>query len=223
MKKVEVVLYSQFSEEIAEFVRQHLETAANVNISGALDGLNDDQLRAMAADPIATGVPVELSDGNWLYVDHNQIDQRARGVIDTLKAEGADTIMMCCTLPWHSLETVPSVICPSKVLEANATALLPKGGCLGIIQPDVVTKDEEIKHWRALDLPVVSAIISPHEHSLDELADATRDLVSQGADLIVLDCLAFTREHWQRVRDVTDKPVLLPMSLLGKILDEAYG
>ena len=64
---------------------------------------------------------------------------------------------------------------PVIVLEANATALLPKGGCLGIIQPDAVTKDKEIKHWRALDVPVVSAIISPHEHSLDELADATRD------------------------------------------------
>ena len=107
--------------------------------------------------------------------------------------------------------------------EANAFALLPKGGTLGVVQPDGNTWDEEIKHWQALDVPVVSSIISPHENSLEELAEATQGLVDQGADLIVLDCLAFTREHWQRVREVTAKPVLLPMSIMGKVLDEAYG
>lgn len=222
-KNVEVVLYSQFSEEIAEFVGEHMETCADIHISGALDGLDDNQLRAMAADPIAKGVPVELSDGSWLYVDHDQIDQRASGIIKGMLNEGADTVMMCCTLPWHSLEKLPGVICPSRVLEANAIALLPKGGCLGVIQPDAVTQDEEIKHWQALDVPVARATISPHENSLDELAAATRNLVSQGADLIVLDCLAFTREHWQCVREATNKPVLLPMSIMGKVLDEAYG
>jgi len=38
-----------------------------------------------------------------------------------------------------------------------------------------------------------------------------------------LDCLAFGRDHWRLVRELTGKPVILPISLLGKILDEAYG
>ena len=174
-------------------------------------------------DPIATGAPVELDDGSWLFVDHEQIDQRARGVIDALIADGADAIVMCCTLPWHSLESLPGVICPSRVLEANALALMPAGGCLGIVQPLDETADEEIKHWLDLDVPLVSSTISPEENSLDELAEGTRMLVEKGADLIVLDCLAFTREHWDTVREATGKPVLLPMSLVGKVLDEAYG
>lgn len=98
-----------------------------------------------------------------------------------------------------------------------------KGGCIGVIQPDALTIDKEIKHWTALDVPVDRATISPHENSLDDLAAATRDLVYQGADLIVLDCLAFTRDHWRSVRDATHKLVLLPMSIMGKVLDEAYG
>lgn len=223
MKKVYIVLYSRYSERSAEFVKANLETSAELTISGALDGLNDDELRAMVADPIGTGVPVELEDGSWIYVAHDQIDHRARGVIDALKTKGAETIMMCCTLPWRSLDELPGVVCPSRVLEANAVALLPKGGTLGVVQPDGNTKDEEIKHWRELGVPTVSTTISPHESSLDELAEATRKLVEQGADLIVLDCLAFAREHWQRVREATGKPVLLPMSVMGKILDEAYG
>ena len=223
MKTVEIMLYSRFSEDTAEFIRQHLKTDAQLNISGALDGLDDNQLREMAADPIATGVPVELEDGSWLYVDHHQIDRQARVRIDQLQADGNKTLMMCCTLPWPSLEALPGVICPSRVLEANALALLPKGGTLGVVQPDDNTKDEEIKHWRALDVPVVTTTISPHENSLDELGAATQGLVEQGADLIVLDCLAFTEEHWQRVREVAAKPVLLPMSIMGKVLDETYG
>jgi protein AroM len=223
LKTVEIVLYSRYSEKTAEFIRQHLKTDAQLNISGALDCLSDEQLQEMAADPVAKGVPVLLNDDNWLYVDHHQIDLHARRTIDTLQSNGADTIMMCCTLPWHSLEPLSGVICPSRVLEANATALLPKGGCLGIVQPDSITKDEEIKHWQALGVPLVRASISPQENTLDELAKVTRELTDKGADIIVLDCLAFTHEHWQRVREVTGKPVILPLSLMGRVLDEAYG
>lgn len=222
-KKVHVVFYSRYSERSAQFAKAHLETAAELTFSGALDGLDDEQLRAMAAEPIATGVPVELQDGSWLYVAHDAVDRCARNTIDKLKANGVETVMMCCTLPWRSLEALPGIICPSRVLEANAVALLPRGGTLGVIQPDGNTWEEEIKHWRELGTPVVTATISPKENSLDELAEASKELVDQGAGLIVLDCLAFTREHWQRVRDVTDKPVLLPVSLLGKTLDAAYG
>lgn len=223
MKKVHVVLYSRYSDRSAEFVKANLETDAELTVSGALDGLNDDQLREMIADPIATGVPVELKDGSWIYVSHDQIDRRARSVIDALKAGGTETIMMCCTLPWHSLEALPGVVCPSRVMEANAVALLPKGGTLGVVQPDVNTVDEEIKHWCDLGVPVVAATISPGENTLEELSEACRKLVEQGADLIVLDCLAFTREHWRIVRETTGKPVILPVSLMGKVLDDAYG
>jgi protein AroM len=223
VKQVHVLLYSRYSDRSAEFVKDNLETSAELSVSGALDGLSDEELMLMVADPIATGVPVELKDGSWIYVAHDLIDQRARGVIEALREQGTETVMMCCTIPWHSLEDLPDVICPSRVLEANAVALLPKGSALGIVQPDANTKDEEIKHWRDLGVPVVAATISPHDNSVDELVESAMSLVEQGAGVIVLDCLAFAREHWQAVRQETGKPVLLPVSLLGKVLDEAYG
>jgi protein AroM len=223
VKNVHVVLYSRYTEETGEFLKASLETSAELTICGALDGLSDDQLREMAADPPATGAPVELADGSWFYVAHDHIDQRARSVVKNLQAEGAETVLMCCTLPWHSLEELPGVICPSLVLEANAMALLPKGGTLGVVQPDAITSGEEIKHWLDLGVPVLATTISPDENSIEELTDATNRLVEQGADLIVLDCLAFAREHWRQVREATGKPVLLPISIVGKVLDEAYG
>lgn len=223
VNKVNIVLYSRSSKGSAEFIKASLETAAELEICGALDGLSDDQLREIAADPIATGAPVELEDGSWLYVAHDQIDKRARAVVESLQSQGAETVMMCCTIPWHSLENMPGVICPSLVLEANAMALLPAGGTLGVVQPDVNTQDEEIKHWQGLGVPVLATAISPEDNTLEELSEAVHQLAEQGADLIVLDCLAFAREHWAEVRKVTNKPVLLPISLLGKILDEAYG
>ncbi|MBL4660802.1 MAG: AroM family protein [Alcanivoracaceae bacterium] len=216
------MLYSRMSKDVADFVRSNLQTQAQINISGALDDLSDEQLRNIAADPISTGVPVELDDGSWLYVSHDEIDKIARARIDTMQAQGCNTVMMCCTLPWHSLESLKNVVCPSKVLEANAIALLPTGGVLGVVQPDAVTKDEEIKHWLSLGCEVVSTTVSPEE-SMDALSAGIQSLVEQKVDLIVLDCLAFTREHWQLVRKTSNKPVILPMSLLGKVLDEAYG
>lgn len=223
MNQVHVLLYYQYSESSEEFIKGNLETNATLSVSGALDGLSDEDLLAMEADPIATGMPVELGDGSCIYVSHEQIDQRAREAVERLKGEGKDTIMMCCTVPWPSLEELPGVLCPSRVMEAYSVALLPRGGTLGVVQPLAITSEEEIKHWQKLGIPVVAATISPEENSVEELVQASIALVEQGAGLIVLDCLAFCREHWQAVRQATGKPVLLPLSLLGKVLDEAYG
>ena len=223
MKNIHIMLYSRFSQAIADFVTQHLETAATLTIHGALDGLSDEQLRVMEAYPIAKGVPVELNDGSYLYVDHDQIDAIARKRIEQLKEKGCDTVLMCCTLPWPSLENLPGVICPSPVLEANAMALLPKGGTLGVIQPYEETCEEEIKHWLDLGVKVVAKTVSAHEASTQPLSAAVTQLIEKGAQLIVLDCLEFTREHLNVVRQVTHLPVILPITLLGTILDETYG
>jgi len=94
---------------------------------------------------------------------------------------------------------------------------------IGVVQPDGITSDEEIKHWNSLGVSILSTTISPSDNTLAELGEATQSLVAKGADLIVLDCLAFGRDHWRLVRELTGKPVILPISLLGKILDEAYG
>jgi len=55
------------------------------------------------------------------------------------------------------------------------------------------------------------------------LTQAVTQLIDEGCDLIVLDCLEFTREHLAAIRQITHKPVILPISLLGNILNEAYG
>ncbi|MEY8253266.1 MAG: AroM family protein [Colwellia sp.] len=222
MNNVEIMLYSRISPAIEEFVRENLETKMPINISGALDGLSDEQLREIVADPISTGVPVELHDGTCLYISHDEIDKIVRKRIDKLQALSDATVMMCCTLPWHSLESLSGVICPNKVIEANALALLPTGGVLGVIQPDEMTKDVEIKHWLDLGCKLVSAVASPEE-PLETLKGAISSLIERNVDVIVLDCLAFTQAHWQLVRSVSEKPVILPMSLLGKVLDETYG
>lgn len=222
MNNVEIMLYSRISPAIEEFVRENLETKMPINISGALDGLSDAQLREIVAEPISTGVPVELHDGTCLYISHDEIDKIVRKRIDKLQALSDATVMMCCTLPWHSLESLSGVICPNKVIEANALALLPTGGVLGVIQPDEMTKDVEIKHWLDLGCKLVSAVASPEE-PLETLKGAISSLIERNVDVIVLDCLAFTQAHWQLVRSVSEKPVILPMSLLGKVLDETYG
>lgn len=223
MKTVHVVLYSRCSSSSADFIGNNLETSAELCISGALDGISDNQLQEMAANPIATGVPVEMADGSWLYVSHSYIDQCARRAIEKLQAEGAETVLMCCTIPWRSLEDIPGVLCPSLLLESNAVSIMPRGGTLGVVQPDAITAPEEIKHWVDLGVPVLARSISPQENTAEELVTACVAMVEDGADIIVLDCLAFSRDHWHMVRKATGKPVLLPISLVGKILDEAYG
>ena len=223
MTQVNILLYRQSSPETEQFVKANLETKASLAISGALDGLTDDEIRSMKAETISKGVPVGLTNGDTIFVDHDQIDHRARNIILGMQSKQSHTTVMLCTLPWPQLEDLDNVVCPSRLLEANAMALLPKGGTLGVLQPIAETAEEEILHWNGLGVPVVSAIADPENEDDQVLKEACRSLIDQGADLIVLDCLAFVRAHWQQVRDWTDRPVILPMAVIGKMLDAAYG
>jgi hypothetical protein len=54
-RTVKIVTYSRLSQSTESFIRENLETSAALDICGALDGLTDDNLKTMIADPIGNG------------------------------------------------------------------------------------------------------------------------------------------------------------------------
>lgn len=223
MAKLGVMLYGRRSDELVQFVSENLATKAELVIAGALDGLNDEQVQALAAADPATGIPEYLSDGSIVFVDHEEIATRARQLANKLAHEGVDRSLMCCTAPWPSLETESHIVVPVKILEHVAVSLLPTAGTLGVIQPLEETKNEEIKHWQALGVNVISVISSPETDSDDVLAQAAESLLAKGTDVIAMDCLSFTTHHRDIVLKITGKPTLLPMTLIGRVVDEVLG
>ena len=120
-----------------------------------------------------------------------------------------------------------------KLAKYAADASLGAGGTIGVIQPVEVAAEEEIQHWLVLGeqhgLRIVSTIAAPEVPgeeviaSDDEYVDATRSLLEQKADVIVLDCMAYTPHHRDLVAAASNgTPVLLAMQLTTEMVAHAY-
>ena len=162
--------------------------------------------------------------------------ERSRRAAERLRADGADVVLMFCTVHLPQLEEA-GIFTPCPVLEQTALAL--RGGtAIGVLQPIEELMDHEMRHWHALPAPVVSAYAPPLVEGSPEnaqvaepirsdpdrhLVEPARALVDQGAGVIVLDCMGFQDRHHDLVLAATGKPVVQPTALLTQVLRSTLG
>lgn len=240
MKKIGVIVGAKVSEDIAEWVRANLEVpeGTEVLVVGAQDGMSDEELRALG-EGVEPGPYVDMaSDGTTVYLRKKDVVANMRKKAEELREQHVAASVICCTMDYSELEDIEDLLIPAKVVEKTALALVPKGGTIGVLNPIEATMDYEIQKWKKLkDYKIVNlaapAIVpgSPELELLseEELAtaeqrpvEAAKALVEQGADVLVMDCMGYAKEHRQAVSDATGKPVIQPQSLLGKTLETLY-
>ena len=240
MKKIGVIVGCKVSDEIAGWVRANLEVpeGTEVLVVGAQDGMSDDELRALS-EGVEPGPYVDaLSDGTTVHLRKEDVVKNMRNKAEELREQGVVASMICCTMDYSQLEDIEDLLIPSKFVENAALALVPKGGTIGVINPIEETMDYEIQKWKRLpDYKIVNlaapaivqgspeaALLSEEEFATAEQrpVEAAKKLVEQGAELIVLDCMGFTKEHREKVSKATGKPVIQPQSLLGKTVETLY-
>lgn len=219
MPSVNILLYHRQNPDTNNFIRKNLFTSFKLNIFGLLDDFSEEKIREMAATNPAKGVPVDLEDGSCVYVDHELLDHKARAKVKEIQTENDDATVMFCTIPWTELEDLDNVLCPSRIMEAVAFSVMPRGGKIGVVQPLAITAAEEIKHWQVLDPNVASASGVAEAEHYDDFSRAVSDVLKQGADILVLDCLGYTKKHYGLARKLTNKPIILPIDLIGRTLD----
>jgi len=230
-KRIGVVLPYRASDDLVSFVESNLHLPAQVEIIGAQDGLSDEELFDLSRG-VPPGAYVEiLSDGSTAYLTHDLVAENFGKQSRRLLEEGCDAVMICCTMDYPELDALDRVITPMTVLKSSALAILPSGGTLGVVQPIEESKDFEIQRWQAFcrdhDLGLVSVVAAPEvpgaeEESDEKMVEAVGRLVDQGADVIALDCMAFTAKHHRLIAEATGKPTLRPMSMTASLIAEAF-
>ncbi len=64
------------------------------------------------------------------------------------------------------------------------------------------------------------AVANPIEGTEQQLIDAGKELLEQGADVIMLDCLGFNQRHRDLLQKSLDVPVLLSNVLIARLASE---
>ena len=185
---------------------------------GALDGLTTTEVAAMAPREGDYVLVTKLRDGTSVQVAKRHIVTRMQEQIRRVVEEGAQVVALLCTGEFPEL-TSPRLLVEPQILLHEVTAALAGARRLGVVVPAAEQIEQAATRWEGLgtDLRVVAA--SPYGE-MERIRTAAAALREWGAELLVLDCIGFTAAMKGLVRDIVRVPVILPRTLLARILAE---
>ncbi|MCO5175368.1 MAG: AroM family protein [Thermomicrobiales bacterium] len=185
--------------------------------AGALDGLNDDEIAALAPSGSDHVLVTRLTDGREVVVAKERLLARVQSAADRVVAHGATVVCVLCTGAFPELTAPVLLVFPDRLLFGVVDATLPRG-TLGVVMPHPGQHATMIEKWTSPDRRVLTGSVSPYAGgSVDEVVATLR---TSGADAIVLDCMGFDRVMLAQARAEFDGPVFLANGVVGAILGE---
>ncbi len=188
-----------------------IDGAIDVTEIGALDGLNDAQIAAMAPEPGEDTLVTRLRDGRQVIIGKRKTQARLKALFDQLDAEGrVEAIVLLCTGYFPGLQSKTLLVEAQRIVDHMTHALAEGASKVGLMVPARVqiAGSHDIA---PAGVEVVGTWSSPYADQ--RFADAARDL--KDCDLIVMHCMGYDDSHRAIVREITGKPVLLAQRMLA--------
>ena len=184
---------------------------------GCLDELTNEQIGSLKPEEREPFLVTVLRDGSSVQVSKEKTVQLLQQRIKELENEDVISIVLLCTGDFSNLESKKLLIAPRKLIRGLVEAVLTTEEKLGVIVPCCEQIDQIQKKWSHLN-PVVE-VASPYDNSA-RIQEAAKKLRAQNVDLTVLDCIGYSMQMKQTVKEITGKPVILARTLLAGVLRE---
>ncbi len=213
-KKVGLISMGQFSKAaIKEDIADILEPEFKVVGVGILDGLALDYIRehfwpkseeSFIVSTIAQSHVVKLAAVSAVKLINEKIKY--------LENNGIGCNLLMCTGCFQGLEHEHFLIEPQKVIRASLHALSVRK--VGIIVPEQEQIEDSFEQYEEFNPIVVAA--SPYG-DLKEIEKACESFPTD-RDIILLDCMGFTKKIKKTAEEITGKHVMLPRTLAASML-----
>ncbi|MCC8194140.1 MAG: AroM family protein [Deltaproteobacteria bacterium] len=184
---------------------------ADLRVRGALDGMPEAEIRRLAGQGAEYPLMVLLADRSSLEVDMQTLFPLLKQRAEALRDEGARRVVLMCSGGFPEFGARLPVLRPVSLLLAFAGIAVP-GKRVGIINPIASQQEPAAAYWKARGFDICSAHASPF--APEAVCGAAKELVSRGAEALVLDCMSFSEEVGAVVREAADVPVLVPMRMI---------
>lgn len=187
--------------------------------AGALDGLTREQIMQMKPEEGDYVLVSRLNDGTFAKFGESFILKRLQECVKRLEEQEVSLIMVFCagTFPDIFRAKVP-VIYPAKLLNGLAAALSRTSNIV-VITPDEEQVKQAYDQWGAIVKKVTPIPANPYGDK-EEIQRAAEKAKETDADLIVMDCIGYSREAKRLVASVTQRPVLLCRTVLARTVSE---
>lgn len=217
VKKIGLITIGQSPRaDVLPEIREVLEgTKIEITECGALDRLSREEIAALAPKRGEYVLVTRLRDGSEVIVSRERILPLMQKCVDTLEPE-VDVLGLLCTGEFPELKSRKLLIEPSGLLLKVVESL--KVSKLGIVVPNPAQIDLTKRKWGGVALDLVVISVSPYSETVDSLAKAAEEL--RDRDLIVLDCVGFSTQAKKAVAAASGKPVIIPRTLMARVLRE---
>jgi protein AroM len=190
---------------------------------GALDGVDRDALPLLAPAPGETTLITRLRDGEEVAVAESQVLPLLHRAVQGVQAQGAGVVAMLCTGSFPGLHPAGPSLFPGQVVRQLVSQAGP-GIRLGIVVPAHGQADAARADWSAVAGELLVLAASPYcapvglSEAPEALLRAAQTLAGWQPDLVVLDCLGYTRRMQRLVQEMSGVPVVLPRVALASAL-----
>lgn len=140
--------------------------------------------------------------------------------IDQAEREGADATILFCTGAFPPFHHRKIFLEPEPIFHAVAEKLAD-GQRIGVIVPLPEQIPQARAIWKKSGVEIAAAAASPYLES-EKVRSAGQSFSGQKLAFIVLDCMGFSAEMKYAVQEAGGFPVILPRTLVVRILSELF-
>lgn len=205
-------------EDYISFFRTGLPANTKIVEAGAMDDLTLEEIRAL---PVQEGEPIlvmQTRDLVTVTAAKALVEERLAEKVQLLESLGAQVIVVLCTGKFPSLNSRVLLLEPSEIL-FKTVAAVSRGRKVGIITPLPEQIPQTRASWQAVGIQPMLEAATPYE-SLNPVVEAALRLRDGSSDLIVLDCMGFTGEAKNAVRQASGIPTICARSIVRRVLGE---
>jgi protein AroM len=184
--------------------------AIDLDLRGALDGFSRAEVDRMKPVDDADTLFTRLPNGDGVIISKRKVVEHGTKQLEDLANAGYDVTMVMCTGEFPAWMERFRVIFPSRTLGATVQACLPSGR-LGVFTPLAEQCAKSTARWQAAGYDATVLAMSPNV-TIDEARAIAAEMGETRPELLVLDCMSYTREIKQAVREEAGAPAILAVS-----------
>lgn len=207
-------------QTILPLLTEHIseQQITHFSVLGKMDP--QDVLTDYKVDPGETPLPTRLCDGSIAMVSREKVERDLQSVIEVMDNQGYDVILLMSTADIRGLNARNAILIEPQRIIPPLVASIVDGHQVGVIVPIPELMEPQQRKWSVLEKTPFYTLAHPYEATEYQLVSAGKELIEQGADVLMLDCLGFHQWHRDLLQKSLDVPVLLSNVLVARLASE---
>lgn len=206
--------------EMLPLLTEHIREDQITHISLLGKMVREEVMQEYAVESGEEALLTLLSDNQIAQVSRQKVERDLRSAIAMLDKQNYDLILLMSTHPFRGFAANNAILLEPQRIIPPLVASIVDGHQVGVIVPVEEILPLQQEKWQVLENTPLYAISNPVSGSKDDLLAAARELIAQGADVLMLDCLCYHQQHRDVLQKALDIPVLLSNVLVSRLAAE---